>query len=361
MSKLELSNNILNELNTLEDLSFISRRSNSKDWERFLNEIKYAPFLYTNESITYQEEYRKNDFKNYLDLSSIILFKGSIIGIFPIGVCVIREKYFIFSQTNFNGLNEPPPLNKPIFNNLCSEKIINKVSGEIYLIIEKIAKLLNIKAWRSADNFEGFSGITPWHLLSMRKGSKVSLIHELYVDLTLDLSFIKSKFRKSYKALIKEEKFDLTSFVMSRNDHKTWSEFKKLHLHSAGRVTRTDESWKMHFENINNNCGMLIYVRDKEGLFLGGGFFNFSKDEAVYSVAAYNRDLFHLPLGHIVQFRAINELKKMSIKWYRIGHLPFKGDEVLPSDKYLNIGIFKKGFATKILPKYIFKHKLLEL
>ena len=34
-------------------------------------------------------------------------------------------------------------------------------------------------------------------------------VHELYVDLTLDLSFIKSKFRKSYKSLIKEEKFDL--------------------------------------------------------------------------------------------------------------------------------------------------------
>ena len=116
---------------------------------------------------------------------------------------------FIFSQTNFNGLNEPPPLNKPIFNTLCSEKIINTVSGEIYLIIEKIVKLLNIKEWRSADNFEGFSGLTAWHLLSMRNGSKVSLIHELYVDLTLDLSFIKSKFRKSYKSLIKEEKFDL--------------------------------------------------------------------------------------------------------------------------------------------------------
>ena len=96
MSKLELSNNILNELNTLEDLSFISRKSNSKDWEGFLNEIKYAPFLYTNESITYQEEYRKNDFKNYLDLSSIILFKGLIIGIFPIGVSVIEKNILFF-------------------------------------------------------------------------------------------------------------------------------------------------------------------------------------------------------------------------------------------------------------------------
>ena len=93
-------------------MSFISRRSNSKDWDGFLNEIKYAPFLYTNEVFTYQEEYRKNDFKNYLDLSSIILFKGSIIGIFLLS-CVIGEKYLFF-QTNFNGLNEPPPLNKPI-------------------------------------------------------------------------------------------------------------------------------------------------------------------------------------------------------------------------------------------------------
>ncbi len=361
MSKFEISNNILNNLNTLEDLFFISRRSNSKDWDQFLDKITYAPFLYSNSSIDYQEEYRKNDFKNYLDLSSIILFKGSVIGLFPMAICVIGKNHVIFSQTNFNGLDEPPPLNKPIFDPLCTEKIIHKVSGEIYLIIEKIAKILNIKEWRSSDNFEGSSRITPWHLLSMGKGAEVSLIHELYVDLTLELGIIKSRFRKSYKSLIKEEKFDLKSFVMSKGDHKTWSEFKKLHLFSAGRVTRSDETWEMHFEDINNNCGMLIYIRDKEGLFLGGGFFNFTKDEAVYSVAAYNRDFFHLPLGHIVQFRAINELKKRFIKWYRIGHLPFIGDEVSPSEKYLNIGTFKKGFATKILPKFIFKHKSLNL
>lgn len=357
MSKIELLNNILNQLNTLEDLSFLSRSSNTKDWDEFLNKITYAPFLYTNASIEYQEEYRKNDFTNYFDLSSIILFKDSIIGILPMGVSVIGEKYYIFSQTNFNGLNEPPPLNKPIFNTFYSEKIINTVSGEIYLIIEKIAKLLNIEEWRSADNFEGYSSITTWHLLSMSKGAKVSLIHELYVDLSLDLDSIKSKFRKRYKSFIKEDKFKLTSCVMKKNDNKTWDKFKKLHLYAAGRVTRSDESWRMHFDDINNDCGMLIYLKDKRGLFLGAGFFNFSKDEGVYSVGAYNRDFFNLPLGHIIQFRAIIELKKRGIKWYRIGHLPFKGDEVIPSEKYLNIGIFKKGFATAILPKFIFKQK----
>ena len=182
MSKFEILNDILNKLNTVDDLSFISRSSNIKKWDQFLEGIKYAPFLYSNSSINYQEEYRKNDFKNYIDLSSIIIFKGSMIGIFPLGVCFVEEKYIIFSQTNFNGLSEPPPLNKPIFNSLYSEKIINIVSIEIYSIINKIVKLLNIKEWRSADNFEGFSGITSWHLLSMTKGAEVSLIHELYVD-----------------------------------------------------------------------------------------------------------------------------------------------------------------------------------
>ena len=83
-------------INTLEDLFFISRRSNSKDWDQFLDKITYAPFLYTNSSIDYQEEYRKNDFKNYLDLSSIILFKGSVIGLFPMAICVIGKIILFF-------------------------------------------------------------------------------------------------------------------------------------------------------------------------------------------------------------------------------------------------------------------------
>ena len=358
MSKFKKLNNILNELNTLKELSFLSRLTNSKFWDDFLNEIKYVPYLFTNSSINFQEEYRKKDFEDYFDLSSIIIYKGSKIGVLPLAICFTGKKYIIFSQTNFNGLNEPPPLNKPIFNTLYSEKTINIVSKEIFLIIDKIARFYNILDWSSADNFEGQLRLSPWHLLSMKMGAEARLIHELYVDLNMNFDLIKSRFRKSYKSLIREDKFNLTSFIMRANDEKTWGEFKSLHLYSAGRITRSEESWRLHFEDIKNNCGMLIFIRNNEGLFLGGGFFNFSKDEAVYSVAAYNRNFFHLPLGHIIQYKAISEFKMRNIKWYRIGHLPFKGDEVTPSDKYLNIGNFKKGFATDIIPKFVFKHKV---
>ena len=56
----------------------VSQGCETQPRNSFLNKIKYAPFLYTNASINYQEEYRKNDFTNYFDLSSIILFKDSI-------------------------------------------------------------------------------------------------------------------------------------------------------------------------------------------------------------------------------------------------------------------------------------------
>ena len=62
MSKFEILNDILNKLNTVDDLSFISRSSNIKKWDQF-GRINYAPFLYSNSSINYQEEYRKKILK----------------------------------------------------------------------------------------------------------------------------------------------------------------------------------------------------------------------------------------------------------------------------------------------------------
>ncbi len=354
---INISKNILNDLNTIEDLYFQPRYLDFTLWENFLNQIEYTPYLYTNSSIEYQEEYRRFNLSWYLDLSSVIKYKGSNIGLIPLGICKINGNYKIFSQTNFNGLNEPPPLNKPIFMKNFSEKIIKKISLEIQRILSKISRIMLIKEWQTSDFFDGNNSISQWHLLSMEMGAEVNLIHELYVNLDLSLLEIKSKFRKSYKSLIKEEKIKLKTFVMNKNDQEIWDQFKKAHFISAGRITRSDKSWLDHFMDIDNNCGLLVYIKNHEDLFLGGGFFNFSKDEAVYSVAAYDRNFFHLPLGHIVQYRAIKEFKKKGLKWYRIGHLPFLGDEIVPSEKYLNIGNFKKGFATDIVPKYIFKHK----
>jgi len=71
----------------------------------------------------------------------------------------------------------------------------------------------------------------------------------------------------------------------------------------------------MHLEDIGNQNAFSVYLRDTEGAMIGGGFFNFTRDEGVYSVGAYDRSLFDKPLGHVVQFRAIEELKSRGIRW----------------------------------------------
>jgi len=348
--------NLISNFNSNTELEFVSRSNNLDIWDDTLKHLEYVPFLYTNNSIRYQESYRCASFDEYYDLSSIIRFKGKDIAVFPFSLAKKNNKYKIFSHGYFYE-EEPPPLNKPLFISSVSQKLKKSLICEIINIINKIAKFLNIHQYRTVDNFENIFEISNWHLISMGKGAEVKLIHELYVDLDLNINEIKSKFRKSYKSLIKEDKFDLKTHLMDKNDMSIWSQFKKMHFKCAGRVTRSDKSWDMHLDDINNNAGILIYIQDKSNNFLGGGFFNFTKNEAIYSVAAYDRDYFHLPLGHIIQYRAIIEFKKKYIKWYLLGHLPFLGDERTPSEKYLKIGHFKKGFATNIFPKYVYKHK----
>ena len=83
---------------------------------------------------------------------------------------------------------------------------------------------------------------------------------------------------------------------------------------------------------------------------IGCGFFEITRDEAQYSSAAYRRDLFRLPIGHIAQFKAISEMQKRGCKEYYIGRYSTLHDEQRPSDKELAISHFKFGFTNRLRP-----------
>jgi lipid II:glycine glycyltransferase (peptidoglycan interpeptide bridge formation enzyme) len=59
-----------------------------------------------------------------------------------------------------------------------------------------------------------------------------------------------------------------------------------------------------------------------------------------------------MPLGHVVQYRAIEEMKKRGIRWYRIGERVYQGTE-----KELHIADFKHGFASHVFPRFQMEHK----
>jgi lipid II:glycine glycyltransferase (peptidoglycan interpeptide bridge formation enzyme) len=68
-------------------------------------------------------------------------------------------------------------------------------------------------------------------------------------------------------------------------------------------------------------------------------------------VGAYKRSLFDKPIGHAIQTKAIETLKKNGILWYEIGQKHLKIDRIPATDKELSISHFKKGFATNVIAR----------
>ena len=74
-----------------------------------------------------------------------------------------------------------------------------------------------------------------------------------------------------------------------------------------------------------------------------GSFFRHSNNEAIYSSGVYRRELFDKPLGHYAQYLAIKYMKKINLKWYKIGHI---SNANISDEKQKNISSFKKKFIT---------------
>lgn len=112
----------------------------------------------------------------------------------------------------------------------------------------------------------------------------------------------------------------------------------------------------MQHDAIAADEAFLIVLRDDGGRMIGGGLFSCSQDEGSYAVGAYDRSLYDKPVSHLVQFHAIQELKRRGCRWYRIGTRHFPSDEPTPTEKELAIAAFKQGFASHVFPSFLLTH-----
>ena len=91
---------------------------------------------------------------------------------------------------------------------------------------------------------------------------------------------------------------------------------------------------------------------------VGGGLFHVTRDECEYAVGAYDRSLFDKPLGHVVQYHAIEEMKRRNIRWYKLGPRFYPADVPHPTQKELSIADFKQGFASHIFARFDIRHQI---
>ena len=92
---------------------------------------------------------------------------------------------------------------------------------------------------------------------------------------------------------------------------------------------------------------------------VGGGFFDHTAFEGRYAVGVYDRGLFEKPLGHVVQQLAIEKMKSLGLKWYKLGDRSYSVGEEGVTQKEIDISKFKEGFCTNMIPRFELKLPLL--
>ena len=122
-----------------------------------------------------------------------------------------------------------------------------------------------------------------------------------------------------------------------------------MHYKISGRKTRSDKSWRLQYEAIKNNNGLLILINDLQNNLIGGGFFFIGEHDAFYSVGVFNRSLFNKPVGYNMQYEAIKYFIKKNKKIYRVGKLFSINDIPKPSQKQINISNFSKKFSSEVV------------
>lgn len=318
-------------------------------WDVTLEKMIYIPVAYTNASIDYQLAYQQGHGGEWWDISMIVFWDNKPSAIWPLSFSLKDGKGSLSSH----GLPVIPPQVSPA----CPVSSRKRIEKSCLDLAEAIAKSAQLGVWSSAESFSESMGLSDWYAEAMARGAECAVRHDLFLDLRPDMAEIKRNIRSSYKSLITGGMRIWSVGVLESVDESIWEEFRLLHHRVSGRKTRSDETWALQLQDIGNHNAFLVYLRNSNGDMVGGGLFNFTRDEGVYAVGVYDRSLFDKPLGHVVQYRAIEELKNRGARWYKIGARPFHSETPIPTDKEVSIGEFKQGFASHVFPKFQLTHK----
>lgn len=312
------------------------------EWEQVLEHAAYVPVFYSHAMIDYQGAYYSGQGSVWQDCSLVLLNDRKPCGVWPLSLAFDGQRWHISSAGD--------AILGPLFSRQLTNKSIKSQVTACNAFLNAFATHMGCDILHQ-ESFRDSAGLSEWYLRAVQEASPKAVRHDLYIDLRPDLSEIRSHFRKSYKPLISSGE-KLWQVAICRDYEPTvWDEFRLLHFAVAGRATRSLQSWDAQLQAIAAQAAFLVYLRDPEGRMVGGGLFHITRDEGLYAVAAYDRELFDKPLGHVVQFHAILEMKKRHLCWYKLGSRAFAHDDPQPSAKELSIAEFKQGFASHVFPR----------
>ena len=317
-------------------------------WNSVYDNLDYQPIAYGSDMIDYQTAYIQSCGGDLEDLSVIIYSGGLSVGLWLLH-CSNQDASIQFSSSGSDIYS--PVFRSDLPRNLAKKLTVQLLDCLCQLITEGIGSKITIQD--SAVATLDKKHIGDWSLHGLSLGGEPKVRFDLIVDLSYSIDEIRSRYRKSYKPFINKglREWDYEILDQSNMDITVWDEFRVFHKTTAGRVTRSTNTWDIQLEMIMSGVAFLIVLRDPgSSNMVGAALFQCSRDEGLYSVAAYDRALFKKPLGHVVQQLAIGELRRRGVRFYFLGERVYSKLTPIPTKKEMDISNFKEGFSTSILP-----------
>ncbi len=167
------------------------------------------------------------------------------------------------------------------------------------------------------------------------------------LDLTVGLEQLRRAMSKGHRAATKKGVANHT--VEALTSHEALHRFRALHEAAAGRATRPAETYDRWADWAQRGDGILLITE------AGGSFVTVFGDRAYYTAAAMDRARSHEPIGHALQWAAIEWLVDHGVRTYELGIQQF-GPLLhdVPGEKERNISRFKRGFGgvPRLAPAY---------
>ena len=314
------------------------------EWAQVLAGCANVPVAYTPEMVRYQSAYMTDAGCEHSDCSLVLFNDRKPVAVWPLSTHRQDGVWRFGSQES--------SVRPPLFADWVGDNTRKTLNERCLLLLETLAQPLEIATWRGTLSPRGGS-LDSWYRRVMERGATTSVGHELWIDLSRPLEDIRLNIRKSFRPLIsKGLKLWKTSLAYGQLEPGAFEAFRQFHIAVAGRETRSKLTWDLQEKMILDRQAFLVQLHDQTDRLVAGGLFHLSATEAFYGVGVYDRDLFDLPLGHVVQMKAIEQMKELGLKWYYVGSRPYPADSNAPSPKELSISHFKEGFATHMFASF---------
>jgi len=313
-------------------------------WNAACSDMDDAWFWHTAEWLEYTLEYRPE--LRPQSYSFMVTSEGRVMAICPLILETRTTPEGSVREFSFGGGPGPGPALANGLSERLRKEVLKVVCDEVDAQAHRTAVArVSFRASPPAPAFwhDGLSQPDPL----LRFGFLDIPLATRVIDLSQSEDKLLNQMRKGHRYDVKRSQQLLQAAVYDATNimPAVFDQYRLLHHRVAGRVTRPQMTFEMMRDWIGSSMAILVVVR-RDGATVGCALMSVYKDGAYYSSGCEDPDCSNLPVGHALQWAAMRWMKEHGIAHYEIGiQLYGMRPHSMPSEKELNISLFKRGFG----------------